>query len=311
MTDDEIEQRATPKEAHEALETQLFTPSPEGFIPVEASHRELEAYGFPPQPNEEAHPELYEHWKQIMSQPMSVIRPQFAAISGPTRGSRQAREATAGTGWAGSSVSPQEGDVIAFVSGQWTVPHVVDPGARQHRNACATWIGIDGGDPDILQAGTTQSVHPLNQPYGPGLPTFAWHQWYIREKPQAISNFPVSPGDIIYCVISVRSPTEGAVFMLNVTTGVYTSFIKHAPAGIRLVRNYAEWVLESPSDGSLGELPKYGEVYFDWCFAGTRDHELLFGGDGTLMDMDSRDFRISVTNAVSDRLITITYTGQP
>lgn len=100
MTDDEIEQRATEKETHEALETQLFTPSPEGFIPAEASHRKLVAYGFPPQPDKEIHPELYEHWKQIMSQPMSVIRPQFAAIPGPTGGSRQVREATAGTGWA-------------------------------------------------------------------------------------------------------------------------------------------------------------------------------------------------------------------
>ncbi len=69
--------------------------------------------------------------------------------------------------------------------------------------------------------------------------------------------------------------------MLNVTTSVYTSFIKHAPAGTRLVGDCAEWVLESPSDGSLGELPKYGEVYFDWCIAGTRDHRLLLGGDGS------------------------------
>ena len=95
--------------------------------------------------------------------------------------------------------------------------------------------------------------------------------------------------------------------MLNVTTSVYTAFIKHAPSCTRLVGNYAEWVLESPSDGSLGDLPKYGKVYFDWCIAGTRDHGLLLGGDGTLIDMDSHDFRISVTGAVSDKLITISY----
>jgi hypothetical protein len=259
----------TVQEPHENPRTRQFPPAPEGFVPAEASDNELMAYGFPPRPDSDVHPELAEHWKQLMSRPMSAVPPQFAPMPGAVGEPPQAREATVGQGWAGSCVSPTaEGDTIAFVMGQWTVPHVVDPGARQDRNACATWIGIDKY-PDILQAGTTQSVHRLDEPYGPGRSTFAWHQWWFREPPRPITTLTVSPGDTMFCMISVRSSVEADVFMLNATTDTYTAFPKKAPAGTSLVGDFAEWVLESPSDGSLGDLPKYGEVYFDWCVART------------------------------------------
>lgn len=149
---------------------------------------------------------------------------------------------TAGMGWSGSILNAVEGTAFTGLLGQWTVPDVVVPYGGEGLYACATWLGMDGGSGqalgsnDILQAGTVG----------------------------------VSPGGIIFCEICGSSPTVAGVYMVNSTTGVLTSFTKTAPAGVQLVGDTAEWILESPLvNSNLGELAQYGEVYFDSLLAAT------------------------------------------
>jgi len=195
-----------------------------------------------------------------------------------------------------------------WVSGQWTVPDVVVPDRSSGRCACATWVGIDGPPgsldlpTDILQAGTTQEIGS----------TYAWFEWFPDDSVK-ISNFPVSHGDIMYCVICVDSPTEARIYMTNVTTGVFTRFTKTPMGNQQLLGNTAEWIVEAPqSNGQILKLARYGDVYFDECIAGTSDNALVFAGDGQLWTMfDVNGQAISIPQAETERLIKVQYTASP
>src|SRR4029078_3864213 len=107
---------------------------------------------------------------------------------------------------------------------------------------CGGWIGSDGasGDPyrddstDILQAGTTQMIYTTEHWYGDSTDyySFVWFECY-RAPPVEITNLRVSPGDSMYCVICVYSPTEAGIHLLNVTTGLGVSFTKTAPGKVQ------------------------------------------------------------------------------
>jgi hypothetical protein len=181
MTDAGAEQPKAGSKIHDRLGVRLFTPPPEGFKPVEATERELWKHGFPARPDVRIHPELHGLWKQMMSQPITLIQPQFDVVPGWYRDHRQAVDPprvapTGGDGWCGSAEYLPDGDVVTAVWGQWTVPHVLAPDELT-RCGCAEWVGIDGYNGvsiDILQAGTTQWITPD----GREPEAFAWFEWY-------------------------------------------------------------------------------------------------------------------------------------
>lgn len=326
MADAEAEQAKAVQQIHETLGVRLFTHPPEGFDPVMASDRELLVHGFPARPDAHINPEVYEYWQQLMSRPMTIIQPQFGIKRDWENGLRPAVAPAGGDGWSGSAVQlhTDDEDAFTFVAGQWTVPDIVDPSPGQNAVCgCAVWVGIDGYNDlshAILQAGTTQAIYLL--PCGPVQQTWAWFEWYPHVSLR-ITNYPVSPGDVMVCVICVRSPTTAIVSMKNLTTGAYTSALRIAPRHGRLVGNTAEWVLESPVNGDIGPLAKYGEVFFDYCIAGTRNGRLYNGGHGPppgghgpppgdytaipLSMYDVNDKEISTPEFVTDRLIKIRY----
>jgi Peptidase A4 family len=262
----------TPLRAASRPGSGLFTPPPTGFDPVLASDRELLAHGFPARPDRELQPDLYQHWTAMLSRPLTVVAPQFAAITDKRHGGRRFCYAnTVGTGWAGSSFVPAAGgDPVTFVRGQWTVPAVVPPARDHGLSSCATRVGIDGvGDDstDILQTGTTQQIT-----YGDSQVTYAWFEWYPAGA-HTISDLAVSPGDVMYAVICVYTSTEAAVYLGNLTTSTLVSFIKDGSAegGLSVTGASAEWILECPEyqNDDFAILTKFGDVYFDNCFAGT------------------------------------------
>jgi hypothetical protein len=308
----------------EALGLRLFRPPPEGFDPLQASDRELLVYGYPARPDAQVHPELHDHWRRMMSRPMAVIQPEFADPPIPVRRSRGKYALTA-FGWAGSVAIPEPGDQVTFISGQWTVPDVAIPWNEapfENIYLCAAWIGIDGAPDtnslDLVQAGTTSWIAPAGNSIfntGAGPAAFAWGEW-LPDNPKSISNFPVSLGDVIYCLICVYSPTEAGVHMLNLTSQILTSFIMtpQNPKEIQVAGVSAEWILENPpkDDGTYEVLPQFGEVYFDNCIAGTREDQLLFAGDGNLQNMPNvNGVTIASPQVVTDRLMTVTYTAPP
>lgn len=267
----------------------LFKRAPEGFDPIKASARELLVHGYPARPDARIHPELHEYWKHVMSQPISIIHPQFKALKHKGDWSDLRYGLPSGNGWSGSIVFAARDDTVTFVSGQWTVPHPIQP--KPGDCICAQWIGIDGApdDPnandsyDILQTGTTQMV--VDTVAGALNFSFAWFEWFPAD-PETITNLEVSPGDTMCATICVYSPTEAGIYLLNVTTGIGTSFVKTAPPNNQLVGNCAEWIVEDPVSSSMN-LARYGDVYFDNCFAGTAAGALLFAGTGRL-DPDDR-----------------------
>jgi hypothetical protein len=287
----------------------LFKPAPKGFNPLTARARELLVYGYPGRPNAKLQPQLHQLWTKMLSRPLRIITPKFGLMKDKGHGPRPTYSLPAGLGWCGSIARPAngpKGDTVSFVSGQWTVPHIVAPGSGDC--ICACWLGIDGGNEDsndILQAGTTQML--VNR-FGflPAYVSFAWFEWYPA-PPVTILNFPVSPGDTMYCVICANSPTEAVIRLVNVTSGVATAFTKTAPDKTQLVGDTVEWVVEAPIDSNM-DLGKYGDVYFDSCIAGTKSGQLLLAGTGALVPMyDVNGEVISKASAETEQLIKIQY----
>jgi Peptidase A4 family len=320
MTDAEEPTRA--QSEHEELGVQLFTPAPNGFDPLSANDRELLFHGYPPRPNVQMHPELHEYWRELMSQPMTVIQPKFG--SPPDRPSSPALEygPITGSGWSGSV---SLGNSFRVVSGQWIVPDTAPPRVVQgsYTYTCAAWVGIDGYSeyaPNPVQAGTAQMIEVTYETgiFGPifytSHKTYAWFEW-VPHKACSIPNFPVSPGDVIYCAIAVLSPTQVAVYMWNMTTSVYTSFRRSAPDGAVEIRGLsADWILECPH--VVGDpavyMPRFGKVYFDQCIACTEDHTIFFGGAGMLIPLEDKNHNVTASpTKITDQLFTITYTDVP
>jgi Peptidase A4 family len=297
----------------QALGVRPFTPPPEGFDPLQASPRELLVHGYPGRPDARLHPKLHERWEEVASRPITVVEPRFVVMEHKGGWSRERYGLPAGSGWAGSVQFSEKDDPVTFVSGQWTVPHIVAP--IPDDCICAQWIGIDGANDapirwdsgDILQAGTTQAIAMVG--FVSVKRTFAWVEWY-PELPATIANFPVSEGDVMQCTICVYSPTEAGVHLFNMTSGAYTAFVKTAPSNVQLVGNCAEWIVEDPT--SLGwALARYGDVYFDNCVAGTRAGKLLLAGTGRLDEMyDTNGRTISMPYAENDLLVKVEYTDR-
>lgn len=314
MAHSDAGKRNAQQENLKTLGIRLFKPPPADFDPLEAGDRELLIYGYPARPNVDTYPELYEHWRQLMSRPMTSIEPQFGRIPDWLERRPRASVDTAGDGWSGAAVVPTAGDAFRFVGGTWTVPHVIFPETDQDVSGCAIWVGLDGwnGAPnagsDILQAGTTQAV--LNTPFESFTREWAWFEWWPHE-PQTV-NLPVAAGDVMSYIICVNSPTEAHVFMANYTMGVRISFIKSAPDNLQVVGGSAEWVLENPSSGWLGPLPKFGTVYFDSCFASAVGGKLYLLSDSHSIKMYNTDGKyIATPQVVTRNLMKIDYTAPP
>jgi Peptidase A4 family len=285
--------------------------APEDFNPLEATARQLAAFGYPPRPDARRHPELHERWRQLFGTRITMIEPHLAVMADTGR-PVPGRPATPANSpniiWSGSVAGLQEGNEAAWVTGAWTVPDIFTPGWGDY--VCALWVGIDGwGTPALVQAGTSVSRLTHSQQ------TFAWYEW-LPEDPVRISNLPVARGDYMSCTICATSPTEASFYLLNHTSRIGTSLRKTAPADHEMVFQQAEWILELPQAEPPFQLPPYGEVYFEG-YAGTPDHAVYLPGEGELLDLvfagDGTQPRtrpiISKTTAVTDRLLNLTYTG--
>ncbi len=313
----------------EELGVRLFEPAPEDFDPLKASADELRVYGYPPRPDAKIPANLHEFWEQMVSRSNSIIEPQFTVLRG--RGDKPIRygppappRLPASTGWAGSTQYPALGDGVVFVMGRWTVPHILAVGPDL-KSICACWVGIDGGfggpnprSPSILQAGTTQfSLFGTLQSW-PWLSysiyeSFVWFEWYPA-SPWEVENLKVSPGDTMECWIVVESRTQALIYLRNVTTRVGTSWHQTAPVvdgpngsvQLYVVGNSAEWVLEAPVDQDV-YLGQFGDVYFDYCGAVTRNGAVLTGGTGVLSDLLAASAPpLAVTRAENQWLIKVT-----
>lgn len=264
-----------------------FGSLPDGFEPLTASARQLAAYRLPRRPDAEKEAQLRDLWERAMSRTKFWITPEFEhhenISHGPLRHDKPARRRGAAaktvradvaepvvsnatsSNWSGAAVFAPTGKPYRFVGGQWTVP---SPNSTDDGTYYASeWVGIDGwNSSDVLQAGTETQISKVW--IITSTQVYAWWEWYPAGEVK-IANLPVSPGDVMYCLICADSTTHATVTFSNQSTGVGTRFDITAPSGTSLTGNVAEWIVERPSvNGSVANLTDYAACYFDECIAG-------------------------------------------
>jgi hypothetical protein len=118
----------------------------------------------------------------------------------------------------------------------------------------------------VLQAGTETQITKFW--IFTSTQVYAWWEWFPAGEVK-ISNLPVSPGDVMYCLICADSTSHATVSFSNQSTGVGTRFDITPPSGTTLTGNVAEWIVERPTvNGSVANLTDYAACYFDECIAG-------------------------------------------
>jgi len=258
-----------------------YEPPPADFNPLTASPRMLVRHGLPTRPDARTAPELRKLWDRAFSRPRTWITPVFREVKGRSHGpalksgarprsrarvspSRKVANATS-SNWSGSVAFPPANRTFGWIEGQWTVPNPHAPGFGSF--FASEWVGIDGwGSGDVLQAGTETEIVDLG--IFSSTQVYAWWEWFPAGE-VAITNLPVSPGDIMYCLICVNSTSTATVYITNQSSLVTTSFSITAPTGTTLVGNSAEWIVERPTvNGSVANLTDYKVVYFDEGIAG-------------------------------------------
>jgi hypothetical protein len=252
----------------------LFPTPPDGFDPVQASDRDLHAYGFPPRPNPFKSRRAYAHWAHMVGAARLRIEPILkrsnvrhrpmipVGVLGPRAPLKHFNSAYS-TNWSGEAMTTDAttfGDSSFYTLwGEFNVPF-----AQQQFGVCtggteysSTWVGLDGynNGPDIVQAGTESDATCAN-----GATTgtyYPWFEWYPGYETQ-ITNLAISPGDIIGAQVDLSTATSGGVFVTNETTNQYAAIGIIAPSGTSFVGNSAEWIVERPEIGkTLSTLQNY------------------------------------------------------
>lgn len=256
-----------------------FGSLPAGFDPLTASARRLAALRLPRRPDARTEPRLAQLWERAIGRTRLWIAPEFEhhenISHGPMRVGRSVQRRTqaappvvsnaTSSNWSGAAVFAPANKPYRFVGGQWTVPSPNAPADGSYY--ASEWVGIDGwNSSDVLQAGTETQITKIW--FITATQVYTWWEWFPAGEVK-ISNLPVSPGDVMYCLICADSTTHATVSFSNQSTGVGTRFDIAAPSRTALTGNVAEWIVERPTvNGSVASLTDYAACYFDECIAG-------------------------------------------
>jgi hypothetical protein len=185
-------------------------------------------------------------------------------------------------------------------SGTWTVPTVSRPNQQQGSEGgwnSSSWVGIDGYiSNDVLQAGIQQHITSA------GIVEYvAWFEWYAPPQSGSpgyihqtnISNFPVKPGDTIFCQVTyVNGLAAGNILLVNRTQGSQYSITLAPPPGAAFSGNTIEWIMEAPDNGEpKSALPQFTPISFNPAFGAD-----LNGNAGNPQNGLAKD--IQIVNAI-------------
>jgi hypothetical protein len=268
--------------AKKMLESVVSPPKlPSDFDPLQATPEELQSYGLPPRPDsldQEA------KWEKLMAEmkKAELITPEFEIIQRdkiPVKvnvtGDAKERNWT-GDNWAGAVIlasrSRNFDQAFHDIQADWTVPDPVpgkdideETGKRKGKSwYSSAWIGIDGWtSSDVLQGGTGHDVF-VSKEGKLSKDIYAWYEWYPA-YPIRLKNFIVSAGDRVSCSVWATDPTTGHFFIYNWDTWKYAEVTFHAPKGIELQGDSAEWIVEDPEDRI--PVANFKVIEFDCCWA--------------------------------------------
>lgn len=308
----------------------FHTPAPaKDFDPNKASAAELVKNGFlirRPAATDSA--ALQAAWQRVFSRqwrPEDRIVPISEPQPGKTHIMRRAvRKATdtsyLGHQWAGGVIDTGK---WTGVIGFWNIPTVSKPSEAQGTEGgwnSSSWIGIDGFNTatlvsnDVLQAGIQQHVNAQGQ-----ASYVAWYEWYAPIQANSpgyvyqtnISNFPVSPGQQVYCSVQyVNNGTAGSLYFANETTGQHFSITLAPPPGATFKGNTIEWIMEAPDGGEpMASLPKFTPVQFTSCIGCGPNNATGNPLTGDKVNVENTANKILTSTAVASNAVTVTFIG--
>ncbi len=261
------------------------TPAPpDDLDPNAASQEELTRHGLLwRKPRAGDPPSMAAAWEKVFGrrwESKDRITPHIEPQPGKTHVLKNLKKTDANytsTAWSGCAL---EGGPWTTVLGQWAVPTVSKPTEPQGTEGgwnSSSWLGIDGFfiSNDVLQAGVQQKVNSAGQ-----ASYVAWYEWFVpgpytQQELQAypyifqanIPNFPVSPGQTVYCSVQYVSKTAGAIYFANDITGQHFSITLMPPTGANFNGSTMEWIMEAPDGGEpTSSIPKFTPVNFTSAF---------------------------------------------
>jgi Peptidase A4 family len=228
-------------------------------------------------------PTLQAAWKKIFSrkwQAKNRIVPKLEVQFGKTHQIKALKKTEArytSNNWSGGVLQGPPGSFTSAI-GYWVIPTVgIAPEPQGYEGGwnSSSWVGIDGffGTNDVLQAGIQQKVDGVgNASY------VAWYEWFVQgadpnQFPYIyqinIPNFPVAPGQTIYCSVQyVGNNTAGQLYLANDSTGENFSITLAPPTDATFNGSDAEWIMEAPDGGEpFSALPSFSPVQFTTALA--------------------------------------------
>jgi hypothetical protein len=255
---------------------------PDDFDPNKASQLELARYGLmwrKPGPSDP--PDVQQAWNTFFSHKWlaaNSIVPQLEPQVGKTHNLKKAPVKQADgsyltTAWSGAG---EDTGTWSNIIGYWKIPTVSKPSEPQGEDGgwdSSSWLGLDGFfvSDDVLQAGIQQYVNASG-----GASYVAWYEWYAPAQPNSppyiyqtnIANFPVSPGQQVFCSVLYNGKTSGSISFANEATGQHFSITLAPPPGASFNGSSYEWIMEAPNGGEpYTALPKFTPVTFTSALA--------------------------------------------
>ena len=233
------------------------------------SDEALSEAGYPLRPHPTEAPGAFNAWRRAVSTPTTIIDPRLVAHPQLHHGAIITAGPATSNNWSGFELRGATG-TYDWVTGMWNVPSVT--GESNTHTYSAFWIGLDGdGVSDLVQAGTEQENYNFNFFFFT-ISISVYYAWteFLPQQPteQQIGNFPVNPGDEIFCEVwmgnagsgPTLSGAFGVMLLENLTTSESTWV--YTPVGTTVVGgSEAVWIMERPSLGTaLTDLADYSSA---------------------------------------------------
>ncbi len=293
-----------------------FAAPPAGFDPLAASDRELAVYGLPPRPDPTVDAANFARWAKAMTAPTrrstvpltatDLKSTDMKAVGSPQASAGAATAATS-TNWSGVVNTVP---LLKVWNAKKSIYYVISdfnvPVAQQaFGGTCdggwdleVSWNGIDGWSTgEVLQGGSLSGAS-----CSAGVTTtnyFAWVEWYPSYS--IMSAFPVNPGDDLFVETWNTSPTNGYVYVEDLTQGVSGTYHLTPTVTPYLVGNSADFIVERPCclNGKYYPLSNYVQTFWAQSYAYPFTGAQLYPGSTatstyviTMLD-DSGTFAIS------------------
>lgn len=297
---------------------------PPAFNPKTASAAELVKQGFlirrptaqDPPALQEAFAKVFSREWQVKDRIVPVLVPQIGITHNLRKMPVKQKDSNfLGGAWAGAVVDKGK---WTGVIGFWNIPTVSKPPEAQGTEGgwnSSSWVGIDGfGSNDVLQAGIQQRVDSNGAAH-----YVAWYEWYA--PPQAnspgyvwqtnIANFPVSPGQQVYCSVQyVNNGTAGYLYFANETTGQHFAITLAPPPGANFKGNCIEWIMEAPDGGEpVSALPKFTPVKFTSCIGCGPNGAIGNSQTGDTVNVETTGNKILTSVALGNFAATVNFIG--